>query len=46
MSYKVEVYFVSNDERIKDGMSSTVEFITKEVKNILLIPVESVKNIA
>jgi len=46
VSYKVEVYFVSNDERIKDGMSSTVEFITKEVKNILLIPVESVKNIA
>lgn len=43
--YKVQISFSSDDERIKDAMSVSVEFITKEAKNVLSIPVSAVKNI-
>lgn len=45
VSYKTQILFSSNDPRVKEWMSSTVEFITKEVKNVLIIPVQSVKTI-
>lgn len=44
VSYKVQVSFISNDERIKDGLSTTVQLITKEVNDVLIIPVASVKS--
>jgi len=44
--YKVQIIFSSDDKRIKDAMSISVEFITKEVKNVLSIPVSAVKNIS
>ncbi len=41
-SYKVLINYFSNDSRIKDGMSVSLDFITKEAKNILLVPVQAV----
>ncbi|MDD5769991.1 MAG: HlyD family efflux transporter periplasmic adaptor subunit [Candidatus Gracilibacteria bacterium] len=46
VSYRVEIIFGNNDDRIKDAMTSTVEFVTKEMKDVLIIPVQAVKNIS
>lgn len=46
VSYRVEIIFWNNDDRIKDAMTSTVEFVTKEMKDVLIIPVQAVKNIS
>jgi multidrug efflux pump subunit AcrA (membrane-fusion protein) len=43
VSYKTLVRFSTKDSRIREWMSSTVEFVTKEVKNALVIPVQAVK---
>ena len=45
VSYKTQIVFSSDDEKIKEGMTATSEFITKEIKSALLIPVQSVKTI-
>ncbi|MFA6090937.1 MAG: efflux RND transporter periplasmic adaptor subunit [Candidatus Gracilibacteria bacterium] len=45
VSYKVEIIFSTEDTRIRDGMTATSEFVTKEVKNVLIIPVPAVKTI-
>nr|MDD3720522.1 efflux RND transporter periplasmic adaptor subunit [Candidatus Gracilibacteria bacterium] len=45
VTYKVEIVFNNTDNRIKDGMTSTANFITKEIKDVLIIPVSAVKNI-
>ncbi|MDD2487709.1 MAG: efflux RND transporter periplasmic adaptor subunit [Candidatus Gracilibacteria bacterium] len=45
VSYKTQIVFSSDDKRIREGMTATGEFITKEVKNVLVIPVQSVKTI-
>lgn len=46
VSYKVEISFSNTDKRVKDAMTATTEFITKEVKNVFIIPVSAVKNIS
>ncbi len=46
VSYKVEILFENTDSRIKESMTTLIQFITKEVKNVLYIPVSAVKNIA
>lgn len=46
VSYRVEILFSNTDSRIKDWMTATIQFITKEVKNVLIIPVQAVKNIS
>jgi multidrug efflux pump subunit AcrA (membrane-fusion protein) len=46
VSYKVEILFENTDSRIKESMTTVVQFITKEVKNVLYIPVSAVKNIS
>lgn len=46
VSYRVEIIFENTDKRIKDAMTATVEFVTKEVKNVLIVPVSAVKNIS
>ena len=45
VSYKTQIIFSSQDSRIREGMSATIQFITKEVSNVLTIPVQSVKTI-
>lgn len=45
VSYEVQIVFNSEDKKIKEGMTATIEFITKEVKNVLIIPVWAVKTI-
>ncbi|MBP9779495.1 efflux RND transporter periplasmic adaptor subunit [Candidatus Gracilibacteria bacterium] len=45
VSYKTLVRFTTKDSRIREGMSSTVEFVTKEAKNALVVPVQAVKTI-
>lgn len=44
VSYGVEVLFANTDPRIRDGLTASVDFITKEVNGVLTIPVQSVKN--
>jgi hypothetical protein len=44
VSYGVEVLFANTDPRIRDGLTASVDFITKEVSGVLAIPVQSVKN--
>lgn len=46
VSYRVEIVFENTDKRIKDAMTATVEFVTKEVKDVLIVPVSAVKNIS
>ncbi len=43
VTYEVLIAFESSDPRVKDGMSTVIEFITKEIPNVLIIPVQSVK---
>lgn len=45
VSYEVKILFEVSDTRVKDSMTTTIQFITKQVKNILIIPVPWVKNI-
>lgn len=45
VSYKTEVIFTTEDKKIREWMTATVEFITKEVKNVLTIPVQAVKTV-
>ncbi len=45
VSYKTQVFFTSNDKRVKDWMTANLQFVTKEIKNVLIIPVQAVKNI-
>lgn len=45
VSYEVKILFEVSDTRVKDSMTTTMQFITKQVKNILIIPVPSVKTI-
>lgn len=45
VSYKTEIMFSTEDTRIKEWMTATSEFITKEVENVLIIPVQAVKTI-
>jgi hypothetical protein len=46
VSYKTQVFFTSNDKKVKDWMTANLQFVTKESKNILIIPVSAVKNIS
>jgi len=43
VTYEVRILFEVADTRVKDSMSTTIEFITKEKKNVLVIPVQAVK---
>ncbi len=45
VTYEVLIAFESSDPRVKDGMSTVIEFITKEIQNVLIIPVQSVKTV-
>jgi multidrug efflux pump subunit AcrA (membrane-fusion protein) len=45
VTYEVLIAFESSDSRVKDGMSTVIEFITKEIQNVLIIPVQSVKTV-
>lgn len=45
VSYKTQILFSSEDKRIKEWMTANSEFVTKEVKNALLIPVQAVKTV-
>jgi len=40
--YKSKVEFTSHDKRLVSGMNAQLEIITKELKNVLSVPVESV----
>ncbi len=42
VNYKVDVIF-NSESKVKDWMTTTAQFITKEINNALIIPVESVK---
>lgn len=44
MEYKVLISFNHKDERIKNGMSVSINYITKEVKNVVVVPVKAVKS--
>lgn len=43
-SYPADVFFQSSDSRIREGMSSAVEFVTREKKNVIAIPVSAVRS--
>ncbi len=45
VTYEVLIAFDSTDQRVRDGMSAVLEFITKEIKKVLIIPVQSVKTV-
>lgn len=42
ISYKVLVDYNSEDTRIKDGMSVSLDFVTKEANKVLIVPVQAV----
>ncbi|KJS85495.1 MAG: RND transporter [Peptococcaceae bacterium BICA1-8] len=43
VSYNVEINIINPDEGIKDGMTSTLTFILKEVRDCLIVPYKAVK---
>ncbi len=43
VNYAVEITIEDADDRIKDGMTCTVNFIIKEVQDCLIIPYQAVK---
>ena len=43
VSYNVEINIINPDEGIKDGMTSTLTFILKEVQDCLIVPYKAVK---
>ena len=44
-TYPVDVLFSTSDSRVREGMSSVVEFVTREKKGVLAIPVAAVRNV-
>lgn len=44
VSFKVKIVFDQDDERIKSGMSVTGSIITKESKEVLVVPNGTIKN--
>lgn len=44
IEYKVLISFNNQDERIKNGMSVSIDYITKEVKDVIIVPVKAVKS--
>jgi multidrug efflux pump subunit AcrA (membrane-fusion protein) len=38
----VLIFFDNQDERIKNGMSVSIDYITKEVKDVIIVPVKAV----
>jgi len=45
VSYDVKIYFDIQDERIKSGMSASVNIITSSDIDVLLVPINAVKTI-
>ncbi|MDD3303188.1 MAG: HlyD family efflux transporter periplasmic adaptor subunit [Candidatus Gracilibacteria bacterium] len=45
VSYKTQILFNTDNKIIKDGMSVTLQFVTKEMNNVIIIPVEAVRSI-
>ena len=43
VTYKVEIWFDPKESWVKEWMTTYIEYITNEVKNVKIIPVESVK---
>ncbi len=45
VTYKVEISFDKKNSEVKEWMTTYVEYITNEVKNAKIIPVEAVKSV-
>lgn len=44
VTYEVRIeFFPRSGMAVRDGMSSTIEFVTKEIRNALVVPVSAVK---
>ncbi|MDA3839863.1 MAG: efflux RND transporter periplasmic adaptor subunit [Patescibacteria group bacterium] len=45
VTYLVRVLFSKGENQIREGMTATIEFVTSETKDVLLVPVSSVRNV-
>lgn len=44
-TYPVDVLISTSDPRVREGMSSIIEFVTREKKGVLAIPVSAVRTV-
>jgi len=45
VTYLVRVVFENKDSQIREGMTAFVDFITAEAKDVLVVPVDAVRNV-
>jgi RND family efflux transporter MFP subunit len=45
VTYLVRVIFNKGENQIREGMTASIEFVTSETKDVLVIPVDAVRNV-
>jgi len=45
VTYLVSVIFENKEKQVREGMTAFVDFITTEVNNVLIVPVDAVRNV-